>query len=327
MAGAMADTGLGIGGIASLLATAAPLIFGQGPKKGVSTTTGTTTPTNDPALIALLKSLVDQSTANANDPSKTADMVTDIIRKAQVAFTPTLGSAGRSGLYNSSTVQQLANESVGNATAAASQAVLTYKTQQQQLAQSGASALVNATAGKTTTGTTNETVTSAPGIPSGVSSMLGIGLAGLQAYSSRDKLLKLVGLGGPPGPGDQAAQDALINGTVPPDFVSETAAGNLPSFSSFGGGSSSSLPIFGNEGSLGGATPFTSAGDFGNVPIVGINSTAESGGLDISTLLDNLPSTVGDAVSGVTDFISGAGKGIVDAGEDVWNVLSDLFSW
>jgi len=306
-----------------------------------STSTSTQSPINDPALIAILKGLVDQSMNNANDPSKTADVVNDIIRKAQIAFTPTLGAEGRSGLYNSSTVSQLASESVANATSAASSAVLAYKTNQQQLAQQGATSLLNATQGKTTTGTTtgttagttttNETVAQSGAIPTQASSLLGLGLVGAQAFSQRKKLLDLLGLGGDdlPGGGTQASQDELIGGITPPAFVSEADAIS-PAISGTFGGSSGALPIFGDEGTLGAtsATPFTTgAADLGSTPIVGINSTAEDGGLNFGDLLGNLPDTVSQAASGVGDFLSGIGSSIEDAGEDIIKSIADLFGF
>lgn len=323
MGAAIQQDGLGLGGIASLISTAAPLIFGTGTKKGTSTTggTSTTTPTTDPALLAILQGIVDQSTKNANDPTQTADMVNNIIRQASVAFAPVLGQAGRSGLYNSSTVSKLASESVANATSAASQAVTSYKTAQQQIASQGAQALVSATSGKTTTTgqTTNETVAQSGAIPSQASSLLGIGLVGMQAWSQRKKLLDMLGLGS-----DDTTKGVTLSpediGTpwlTPPD-AGGTPWADAPSISS--------NPVFASVDQS--ATPFTTgAADLGNTPIVGINSTSEAGGLDINSLLDSLPNTVSNAATGVGNFISGVGGDIADAGDSFLKSIADLFDF
>lgn len=309
----------GLGGIAALISTAAPLLFGAGKKSGTSTTT----PANDPAMLAILQSIVAQSTANANDPNRTADLVSDILRKAQVAFTPVLSAANRSGLYNSSTVQQLANESISDATRSASKAVLDYQTEQQKIAASGAASLVQATRSETT----NQTQNQAGLIPSSVSSLLGLGLAGATAWSQRKKLLDLLGLGG----GDDAAAAAAeaLSGEQLAGVAVGSGITGLPVFSIDSG--AAPLPTTALIGAFD-SSSYTAAADGGG-DLVGnlfrtVGDADSGGGADVlSGLFDNLPSSIGDAVSGVTDFISGAGQGIVDAGDSLWQTISGLFDF
>lgn len=312
--------GGGLGQLASITSLLAPLILGSGTKK----TSETTTPTNNPDLLALLQSITTQANNNANDPAAANATVQDIIRKATLAFAPQLGAEGRSGLYNSSTISQLAKETTADATSAASQAVLGYQTQQRSIAAQGAGTLLNATR-STTTG--QQQVTSPP-IPS---TLLGAGLLGLQLYSKKDAITKFLGLG------KDATDTAAGASTVVTPAASElsqtnplfeagrTASDAAPSVANIvsgGAADTSSLPLpplFVSETDAA-AGAEAGAGGSSILDTLGGESDAGSGGLgDILDLLTGAGSQVADTV---TDL----GTSIADAGDGALDLISKLFS-
>lgn len=301
---AIADTNP-LGGIASLINVAAPLFLGSGTKTG----SGTTTNKADPALLAILQGIVTQAQTNANDPKATESLVNDIMRKAAVAFTPVIGQSARSGLYNNSLLDQLAREQTANTTAAASKAVLDYKTSQQAIAANGAAQLINATGSRTTT----ETSGTGAIFGSNGGSILGLGLAGLQAYSQRDKLLKWLGLGG-----DSTTGGADLPLPIPPDFISESGAAALngvPQAESIGG--IPLPPAFIPESYAGGAEAASDAGGLLDLASGGggADNVTDIGGIDFGAI-------IGDAASGIGDFLSGIGNSASSVFDDILSLFS-----
>lgn len=317
MAATIQDTSMGTGGIAALLNVAAPLLLGSGKK----TSTSTSTSTVDPNLAALLQGIVGQAVTNTNDPKATEGLVNDIMRRAAIAFTPALGQAARSGLYNSSTIDRLAAENTATATAAASKAVLDYKTSQQQIATSGATSLLNATRGVTST----ETQQQAPTVSPNISSLLGLGLAGYQAYTQRDKIFKLLGIGGDTA-GAAGAGAVGADLPLPPDFISEAGASALagnPVTESLG--SIPLPPAFVPESyATGGATGapdlvnlFTSDATSGAASdaSAGVNNLADN--VDFTSILD----AIGSGANDIGNFLSGVGTSIGDTFDSFLNLF------
>lgn len=311
--------GGGLGQLASITSLLAPLILGSGTKK----TSETTTPANNPDLLALLQSITTQANNNANDPAAANATVQDIIRKATLAFAPQLGAEGRSGLYNSSTISQLAKETTADATSAASQAVLGYQTQQRSIAAQGAGTLLNATR-STTTGQQQAT---SPPIPS---TLLGAGLLGLQLYSKKDAITKFLGLG--KDATDTAAGSSVVtpaaselSQTNPLFEAGRTASDAAPSVANIvsgGAADTSSLPLpplFVSETDAA-AGADAGAGGSSILDTLGGGSDAGSGGLgDILDLLTGAGSQVADTVTGL-------GTSIADAGDGALDLISKLFS-
>ena len=154
----MSGLGSTLGGIGSLLQGVGSLLptqtsgyttaWGNGTAKNNSTltTVGKVTNSADPEVIASLKSLVGQEEKNATDPNATANLVAGIFQNAKDAFASVFGQGGAAGVYNSATTQQLGADASARATADAASAVLTYQTNEQQLAGSQLGSLLSATA-------------------------------------------------------------------------------------------------------------------------------------------------------------------------------------
>lgn len=300
----MADkiaAGGGISDLASTAALLAPLLIGSGTKKG----TETTNTTSSPDLIALLKGLVGQASDNANNPTATQGTVDDIIRQARVAFTPTLGAAGRSGLYNSSTVSNLASESIANATRAASQAVLGYKTNQQQLAVGGASNLLAASKGSVTTTAGDTSAAISP-------ALLGGGLAALQLYAKSDKIKDLLGFG------------SSGDGNIDPNLISIN--NNLS-------GAGETLPLPPDLPSSFITTPSSlsatsDAADGGGLDLSSLLGSGSDGGSDVSAGLgSSILDTLSAAGSAISDTAGQVGSAVVDEGSDILDSITKLFGF
>jgi len=199
--------GTGSGGmnIAQLIAALSPILLGSG--KGTTTDTGagtqtgastSTTTTGAPSL-SDLQAVFAQASANSTNDAATQTIVDNILKQAAIAFGSTKAAGNSAGLYNSTTVDQLAGQAEAAATQQAAQTVLNYKTAQQQIAGQAAGSIgqiTAATAPKTTTGNTGtsnattggKTTQVAPSIQGG-QSLLGAGAGGLIGYSALAKLL------------------------------------------------------------------------------------------------------------------------------------------
>lgn len=125
-----------------------------------TTQTGSSTSTTGSSQAALdaITENMNTATANSTDTSKTDALVSQILKQSAMSFAPTQTLQTGSGLYNSSTLSMLSDYAKAQATSQASESVLNYQTDQQQLAASGAANLANAQ--KTTTGSTSDLLNS-----------------------------------------------------------------------------------------------------------------------------------------------------------------------
>ncbi len=149
--------------IAQLATALAPIFLGAGTK---TTTQQPVTTTNsiNPATLAGLTGIANTAQGNATNPAITQNLVNNILTESAQAFAPVIAQQSSAGLYKSSTLATLADESQARATAAASQAVLNYQTSQQQIATQALTSIANDT--KTTTqGPVVSTVAQNPTIP------------------------------------------------------------------------------------------------------------------------------------------------------------------
>lgn len=121
--------------------------------------TSTTTGTVDAATLAQERAAAAQAGANATNSAATQSVVDNIFTQARNAFSGTVAQQTSSGLYGSSTLQNLQSKAEGDATASAASAVLNYQTQQQQLQSSILDSILQATKGSTTTTAGGQTTT------------------------------------------------------------------------------------------------------------------------------------------------------------------------
>lgn len=133
-----------LGSAAHLISTLAPLFLGSGKT--------TTTSSSSPAATSNNQAIFNQALGNSNDTSATDAIVQNIMNKAAIAFAPVVGQQNTAGLYNTSTLQLLAGQASGEATAQSAQAVLNYKTSQEQIAAQAANSIANSN--RTTTSQT-----------------------------------------------------------------------------------------------------------------------------------------------------------------------------
>lgn len=175
-AGELATPPNALAGFASAASSILPLIFGSG-----KTTSKTT---SDPNAIAGLQGIANTATANSTDDSITTNLVNNIMRQAAIQFAPIVAQSKTAGLYNSSTLTQLASNAQSDATADASGAVLNYKTNQQQIAANAFGTIANNS--RTTTQQT------APSIPPGISTALSAAAVAKSAFSNRDAISSFI---------------------------------------------------------------------------------------------------------------------------------------
>jgi hypothetical protein len=150
-------------GISELMKNLAPIFLGSGTSTTTDstsggTTTGSSTTSSSAQALADNQKVIDDATANANDPNQVSLIVNDIMTKAAQAFAPTVGQQNNAGMYNTSSLALLSAAAQGEATRQASTAVLNYKTSQQQIAQAASGNLLQATKTATTTSTAPATV-------------------------------------------------------------------------------------------------------------------------------------------------------------------------
>lgn len=144
-------------GISDLMKNLAPIFLGSGTTTTTDSTSGSSTSggstsssTASPSALEANQQVIDQATANSNDPAQVALIVNNIMTEAARAFAPTIGQQNSAGMYNSSTLGLLSAAAQGDATRQSAQAVLTYKTSQQQIAQAASGNLLQATKAVTT---------------------------------------------------------------------------------------------------------------------------------------------------------------------------------
>jgi hypothetical protein len=115
------------------------------------TGTNTQTGTANPLLQNLLTAFSKTATGNAEDNSVTNNLVQNIFRQAKIAFAPVSQQANSSGIYGGSTLFDLGANAQAAAVGQAAQAVLGYKTTEQQLATSDITSLLPYTSTSVTT--------------------------------------------------------------------------------------------------------------------------------------------------------------------------------
>lgn len=311
----MATSPTSLVSIADIVSKLSPMFLGSGK------TTETTGSSGTPKANANLQDLIDSANSNASDPSKTADVVQNILDQAAKAFAPTLAEGNSAGIYNSTTMNLLNKQAQGAAAAQSSKAVLDYKTKQQDIAQAASGNLVNANR------TVAATKVTAPQI-NPMSALMTVG--GGFALNKASKLLGVdkvvdssgqwlqdnvgspiqdaLGIGpaaaSPAGIASMSPEAAFAGATSAPSIdlastLGDTAAG-IPSSlvdtsatSLIGDGASSALDTAGAIGDL--AT--SASGD--------VAQTASS------TALDGLASTAGDVASSAGDAATSAAGWIV----------------
>lgn len=247
------QSGAGIGGIAQAIAALAPVFLGSGKQ----TSTQTQTPTVDAAAIEGLRKTAATAQANADNDEITDSIVSDIMRRATLSFAPVVGQEKQAGLYSSSTLRQLSEESKANATAAASKAVLDYKTSQSQVAAGANSAIAQVTKG----GTTTTTGKAAPTVPAGASFAALAALAGTSIFKNKDDILDFFNSSGGDAGGTSGAGTGISTGSdasITPEFLDAFLKANPNAFNL----SAPSSPDVGDSetGIAGGTGTFGSSG-------------------------------------------------------------------
>ena len=217
------------GSTSSLLNLLLPLFAGSGTttKSGsVSTTTSGSTSSAD--AISNLQNILQQATANGADTTKLNALVTNLFTQAGQNFLPQIGQAASSGLYNSTTLGQVASQAQGQAVNQAASTILNYQTTQNQLADQAANQLAAATKTTTSTTTTPKTTSGTAPIVSPTITLGAAGLLGAKALSDKlgttAPIMKALGFGPSGGkPDPLTGSDPLTEGG-PPDPYSSTAA-------------------------------------------------------------------------------------------------------
>ena len=286
-----------LGSTLGLFNTLSQMFLGSGKQKSTETSS------ISPGASAALSQIFANAFGNANDPSKTAGTIADLIHKSTVAFAPVLGAQNASGLYNSNTVGLLANEAQQNLGNASSKAVLDYQTAQDQIAARAAGDLASGSR------TTTRTAATAPVINPAVTGVLAAGALGLKAYNNRAAISKFLGIDDGSSASDtvtSAATDAIgAGGPSYGDAINAFAGADLGGFGSPGGVVSD---IAGGSGD--GAGPLDIAnflGDnsfsFPDISSVG-SDTASSLGLDsIGQGISTAANDVGDFFTGIFNSI------------------------
>lgn len=345
-----------LSGLAQLVQT---FLTGSGAKDtsttnsgGVVTSSGGTTTSSStaaPEAIAALQQVLSTAQSNGTDTSQLTNLVQNLFTQAGQNFLPTIGAANASGLYNSSTLGLLSDQSKGNAINQAATAILNYQTNQQQIASSAASNLASAT--KTTQTTTpqttqtsapttqTQTATQDPVIPTSITSLLGAGLGAYTLYKNGNNILGALGLGskGAAG-GTTAATDAQL-GTVDPDvdaLITQqgqdqaaalsanpglAAGGDFGSVDTSAAASATTNAQLSSAGGLGdfgtpdaispaGSLQYIDQGDDTSTAFMNASSSAST---TDSGFFDQATDAISSAASDVGDAVSSAASGIGDA--------------
>lgn len=165
----------GAGSLASLIQAFGPMFLGTGK------TTTTTSP--DQEALAVSRGISSQALSNADNAEQvTNDIVNRIITKNANAFGSTLAASHVAGLYNSTTMSQLAGEAQASSSAETAKAVLDYRTGQQ--------AIASRTSGDILSASKTQTQQTAPTVDPMVSMLLGGGATAYSAYKNRDLIRK-----------------------------------------------------------------------------------------------------------------------------------------
>lgn len=308
----------------SVLSTLLPIFAGTG--KTLSTTSGS------PQANANEQSIIDQATANANNPALTDQLVQNIMTQASQAFAPVVAQQQSSGMYNTSTLQMLKDNAMARATQESAQTVLNYRTSQQQIADAASKNLLAANQSRV-----SRTAASPASTP------LALAAAGLKGYSLLskngliDKATHALGFG------SNASSEANLP-DAPADIVGSSstdqamldAAGAGGVASDTGGGIGTGFGAGGVTGSALGEAPAdivgSSAAD--NAIATGVDAASSIGGVspsvaDALTLNDASLSGFGDTATNlggdaVTNTAANAGTDAASAtGTDASTAIGD----
>lgn len=280
-----------IGSVSDIISKLAPLFLGSGKTSG--TTTSSTT--SSPGALALNQQVTQQALDNSNDPNATNDIVANIMRQAAISFAPIVGQQNSAGMYSTQTLALLAAQAQAAATGQAASAVLNFKTSQEQIAQAGATAGLNATK-QTTAGSTTQT---APVVPSALTSALGIGGLGLSAASLAQKMF--------------AQNDASNTGkNSPPNPVNAATKWAYNKLFGNSGDATSSAPVEGVDSEALSGSVQGGGGDF--VPTVeGSDIFTSAGGTAVDSSGAFVPTAEGSDIFSVgTDTFDAASTAVSD---------------
>lgn len=314
--------GIDIGDIAKLIPALQSLFLGSGKTTGTSgaTTAGGGTLTQgqastiDPTVMQSLLTQMSTAFGNSQDYSKLQPIIDSILQQSKEAFAPQLGAANASGLYNSSTLGNLAAIQQRNAANLIFQSLTKYGTDQQGIAAQVGGTLANATKSVATNQATTDSKkvdstdikNTQPVINLGGNNLpltLGIGAAGLGAkalFSETGKKFfdSLFG-----GGGGEAGADSAVSTPAAIDAFSGSrgSLGALTDMITAGGGATAANPIVSEanagllnfQDSVGGLNTFqdvlspTSVSGLGNLfPSSGSMDLGAASGLDVPTISD-----------------------------------------
>lgn len=298
----------------SAFSTLLPIFAGSG--KTLSTESGS------PQANADTQNVIDQATANANNPALTDQLVQNIMRQASEAFAPVQAQSQASGMYNNNTLSLLKNDAQARATQQSADAVLRYRTSQQQIAEAASGKLLAANQSKV-----SRTASSPAATPL---ALLGAGLKGVNILDKTGAISgakKALGFGqnteGLPdnfseanAPTSASDAEALIGG-------GGGAPGDAGIGTGFGSGGIDAGGSFGEAGtSLGGLTQVI-GGDSGLLDAAADASLGEAGLLDTAGGAASDAATTGisvGAAAGPTDVL---GLDASSLGSDVSGGISD----
>jgi hypothetical protein len=176
MATAIAQPRNAVVDVADVVGKLSPLLLGS----GKTNTTTSSSSSIDPSTLAQSDDLMNMLLSRGSSTAQSDNVVNDILYRAQLAFAPVLGDEKMAGMYNTSTKNLLAKESVARATAAASQAVL--EDQQRALAQ--ATTISNQRVAASRTQTQTQSAKTAPSI-SGKGLLAGVGTSILASMAMK----------------------------------------------------------------------------------------------------------------------------------------------
>lgn len=293
------------------LSLLAPIFFGSGK------TTTTDASVSSKAGLSQEQSVFNTATGNANNTDITNAIVQNIMNQAAIAFAPTVGQQNSAGMYNSNVLQMLSAMAQGQATSQSAQAVLNYKTSQQQIALNASNQLL--ATNKQTSGTKQTAPIISP-------SMLLQGGAGLVANKvlgpQLDKALNAVGLGpststgatgvqlaGGAGKAGEAATGLSPSTAFPASTDSVIAPSAIPSVGSSVLDTSGAIV---ESGLPDGALNAAGSGAIGSIDSAGGVATDA-----LSSLGSASTDTIASAASGIIDtsaLDAAASTGILDIG-------------
>lgn len=307
----------------NIIAQLIPTLLGSPTAVKTGGTTSSSSKSDSTSTNALMKILQD-TLSSADDDGKTQAIIDSLFSQSAKAFLPIIGKQAAAGIYNSTTLAQLAQEARGSAFNQAAKTVLDYKTNKQVAATNAASALgqLNTTKTGVTSPTTQTTS------PNTLTQLLSGSVLGYGLYKQFGTDLKdLFSFGS--SPSDYAAAGKGLDVSREVDGVPTTAnafrdAKDTPDFTDSGG---EALTI--NDPSAG--SDITS---IGYDAVNGLTSPTDTGWMDV--LGDNAAITdtgwhwtdTGLEDGGLSDFFStDAATNSGDLFSGASELLSSIWDW